>query len=63
VIAFALKSTVLPGRTWPELIAAGCLISAVYMAIAAFVCIAPHHRALFVGRIPVLGSRLVPNRA
>ena len=62
-IAFALKSTVLPGRTWPELIAAGCLTAAVYMTIAAFVCIAPHHRALFVGRIPVLGSRFVPDRA
>jgi O-antigen/teichoic acid export membrane protein len=62
-VAFALKATVLPGRTWPELIAAGCVTAGTYMAIAMFVCIAPQHRALFVARIPVLGSRLVPDRA
>jgi O-antigen/teichoic acid export membrane protein len=62
-VAVAAKSTILPGQTWPELILAGCLTTGVYMAVAMFTCIAPHHRALFVGRIPLLGPRLVPNRA
>jgi O-antigen/teichoic acid export membrane protein len=62
-LAFTLKATVLPGGTWPELILAGSLTGLTYMAVAMFTCVAPHHRALFVGRIPVLGPRLVPNRA
>ena len=62
-MAWTLKHSVLPGRTWPELIAAGALCALAYVAIAAFACIEPHHRALFLSRIPVLGARLVPNRA
>jgi hypothetical protein len=62
-VAYAAKSTILPGQTWPELILAGCLTAGTYLAVALFACIAPHHRALFVGRIPLLGPRLVPNRA
>jgi len=62
-VALAAKSTILPGRNLPELILAGGLTAGVYMAVAMFACIAPHHRALFVGRIPLLGPRLVPNRA
>jgi hypothetical protein len=62
-VAWALKITILPGRSWAELVAAGCLTAGAYLAAAIFTCIEPHHRALFVGRIPVLGPRLVPNRA
>jgi O-antigen/teichoic acid export membrane protein len=61
--AWTLKRTLLPGRSWPELIAAGLFTAGAYLAVAMFACIAPHHRALFVGRIPVLGPRLVPDRA
>jgi O-antigen/teichoic acid export membrane protein len=63
VLGWSLKHSVLPGDTWPQLIAAGAICSLAYMVIAAFACIAPHHRGLFVSRIPVLGPRLVPNRA
>jgi len=62
-LGWALKHSILPGRTWPELIAAGSICAIAYGAIAAFACIAPHHRALFFSRIPVLGPRFVPNRA
>jgi O-antigen/teichoic acid export membrane protein len=62
-LSWLMKNTVLPGRTWPELIIAGAICASVYFAIATFACIAPHHRALFFSRIPVLGPRLVPNRA
>jgi O-antigen/teichoic acid export membrane protein len=63
VLAFGLKRTILPGRSWPELIAAAALTAGIYMAVAMFACIAPHHRALFVGRIPLLGRHLVPKSA
>ncbi|HTS62464.1 MAG TPA: oligosaccharide flippase family protein [Candidatus Acidoferrales bacterium] len=62
-LGWALKKSLLPGQTWPELIAAGTITGGCYAAIAAFACIAPQHRALFFSRIPVLGPRLVPNRA
>jgi len=62
-LGWALKHSFLPGRTWPELIAAGAVCAAAYLAIAAFACIAPQHRGLFLARIPVLGPRLVPHRA
>jgi O-antigen/teichoic acid export membrane protein len=52
-----LKATILPGRTLPELIAAGAICAAAYMLIAVFVCIAPNHRSLFFSRIPILGAR------
>jgi len=61
--AIALKLTVMPGRTWGELIGAGLITAGVYFSVAMFACIAPHHRALFMERIPVLGRRLAPNRA
>jgi O-antigen/teichoic acid export membrane protein len=62
-LAWGLKETVLPGRTWPELIAAAALTAGCYLSVAMFVCIAPHHRALFVGRIPMLGRRFATDRA
>jgi hypothetical protein len=62
-IAWALKATVLPGRSWIELIVAGCATACVYLVTAMFACIEPSHRALFVGRIPLVGPRLAPNRA
>jgi O-antigen/teichoic acid export membrane protein len=62
-VAYALKLTILPGRSWPELIVAGALTAALYLSVAMFACIAPHHRALFAGRIPVLGRRFAAHRA
>ncbi len=62
-LAWGLKRTILPGRSWPELAAAGALTALLYLAVAMFACIAPHHRALFVGRIPLLGRHFAPNRA
>jgi len=62
-VGWALKHSFLPGQTWTELIAAGAVCGAIYAAIAVFTCIAPQHRALFFSRIPVLGPRLVANRA
>jgi O-antigen/teichoic acid export membrane protein len=62
-LAYALKHSVLPGRSWQELIAAGAVTAGSYLSLAMFACIAPHHRALFVGRIPVLGRRFAPDRA
>jgi O-antigen/teichoic acid export membrane protein len=63
VVAWALKRTLLPGHSWTELVLAGGLTAGTYILVAVFTCIEPHHRALFVGRIPVLGPRLAPNRA
>jgi O-antigen/teichoic acid export membrane protein len=62
-LGWTLKHSVLPGETLPQLIAAGLICSTAYAAIAVFACIEPHHRALFLSRIPVLGPRFVPNRA
>jgi O-antigen/teichoic acid export membrane protein len=62
-LAWLLKHTILPGRTWPELIVAGMATATAYVGLAIFLCVAPHHRALFFSRIPVLGPRLVPDRA
>jgi hypothetical protein len=62
-LAWALKSTLLPGNTWPQLIAAGCLSGLTYAAVAFLVCVAPNHRRMFLSRIPVLGPRLIPRRA
>jgi O-antigen/teichoic acid export membrane protein len=62
-LAWGMQQTILPGRNWPELIAAAALTAGCYLSVAMFACIAPHHRALFVGRIPVLGRRFATNRA
>lgn len=62
-LAWGLQLTILPGHSWPELIAAAALTAGCYLSVAMFVCIAPHHRALFVGRIPMLGRRFATNRA
>ena len=65
VVALAglLKRTVLPGRTFPELILAGGICAGFYLLIAIFVCIAPNHRALFLSRVPVVGKRFAVGRA
>ena len=62
-LAVALKLTILPGNNLQELIMAGILTAGAYLSVATFACIAPHHRALFAGRIPVLGRRFAANRA
>ena len=62
-LAWGLQLTILPGHNWAELIAAAALTAACYLSMAMFVCIAPHHRALFVGRIPMLGRRFATDRA
>ena len=62
-LAWALKHSFLPGRTWPELIAAGAITSTAYVAVAVFACVTPNHRALVFSRIPLVGPRLMPNRA
>ena len=59
-LAWALKSTVLPGTTWLELIAAGCISSLLYASMALLACVAPHHRQMVLSRIPVLGPLLNP---
>ena len=61
--AWALRSTVMPGRSIPELIAAGCITSAIYVAVAFFACVEQHHREMILSRIPGLGARLIPRRA
>jgi O-antigen/teichoic acid export membrane protein len=40
-----------------------CAHAGLYLSVAMFACIAPHHRALFAGRIPVLGRRFAAHRA
>jgi O-antigen/teichoic acid export membrane protein len=62
-LAYAMKLSIFPGRSWAELIAAGAITAGFYLSLAVFACIAPHHRALFVGRIPVVGRRFATNRA
>jgi O-antigen/teichoic acid export membrane protein len=62
-LGWALKHSFLPGGTWQELIAAGAISGGAYAGIAVFACIAPQHRALFLSRIPLLGPRLVADRA
>jgi len=62
-LEWALKSSVLPGTTWPQLIAAGSISALVYASVAFFVCVAPNHRQMFLSRIPLLGPRLIPRRA
>jgi hypothetical protein len=60
VVALAklLKQTILPGRTLPELIAAGGICLVAYLPIALFACIAANHRALFFSHLPIVGTRL-----
>jgi hypothetical protein len=56
-LAGLMQPTVLRGRTWPELIVAGLVCGAVYVAITAFACVAPHHRAILFARIRMPGTR------
>lgn len=62
-LALVLKSSVLPGKTWLELIAAGCITSLVYASVAFLACLAPNHRHMILLRIPLLGPHLIPRRA
>ncbi|MGA2434047.1 MAG: oligosaccharide flippase family protein [Bryobacteraceae bacterium] len=41
----------LPGRTWPELIAAGGIFAASYGPLAFFLCLSAHHRAFLVEKV------------
>ncbi len=44
LLAFILRGSLLPGRNWPELIAAGAVIATVFLAAAFYTCVLPEHR-------------------
>ncbi len=48
-LAWGMKQSLIPGRNWPQLIIAGGLLAAVYLGIAVFWCVEPHHRELLFG--------------
>lgn len=54
-LGFLLKTTVLPGRTWVELIAAGTSMALSYYAMALFTSISAEHRQ---GVLNMAGSQL-----
>jgi O-antigen/teichoic acid export membrane protein len=49
-VAAWLVKTVLPGHTWPQLIAGASVIGALYLPLAFAFCLQPEHRTLAVGR-------------
>lgn len=63
LLAWGLRSSWLPGATWPQLVAAGCLTSLAYAALALFLCVTPWHRSLLLSRLPVVGSYFQLSRA
>ena len=44
LLAFILRGSILPGRNWPELVAAGAVIATVFLAAAFYTCVLPEHR-------------------
>jgi O-antigen/teichoic acid export membrane protein len=58
LMAWALKSHWLPGRSWFDLFAASALIGITYGTLALFTCIEPEHRKLLLSRVPFVGDRL-----
>ena len=55
LVAWALRASILPGVTWPQLILAGVICAAVYSVPAFVLCVNPAHRSLILARIPVFG--------
>jgi O-antigen/teichoic acid export membrane protein len=62
-LAWALRATWLPGETWFQLAAAGCLTSLAYCAVALYFCVTPAHRSLLLSRVPVIGPFFQLSRA
>jgi O-antigen/teichoic acid export membrane protein len=62
-LAWGLRSSWLPGSTWPQLAAAGCLTSLAYGGLALYFCVTPAHRSLLLSRLPVIGPFFHLSRA
>jgi O-antigen/teichoic acid export membrane protein len=62
-LAWALHSTWLPGATWFQLVAAGCLIGLLYGVVALGICVTPSHRSLLLSRLPLIGPFFHLSRA
>ncbi|MGO9259645.1 MAG: oligosaccharide flippase family protein [Bryobacteraceae bacterium] len=62
-LAWALRSSWLPGNTWAQLVAAGCVTSLAYGGLALFICVTPSHRSVLLSRLPVIGPFFHLSRA
>ena len=62
-LAWTLRSTWLPGGTWFQLTAAGCLTVLAYGVPAVFFCVKPSHRSMLFSRLPVIGPFFQLSRA
>jgi hypothetical protein len=54
-MAWALKSYLLPGRNWMELLASSSTIGLVYLTLAFFFVLGPHHRGWIIRRFRIPG--------
>ena len=55
-VAYLLRTTILPGVSWPQLITAAALTAVAYYPIALFSCLPQNHRLLLQGWV----SRRLP---
>lgn len=62
-LAWGLRASWLPGQTWAQLAAAGCLICLAYAALALFICVTPWHRNLIFSRLALIGPYFHLSRA
>jgi O-antigen/teichoic acid export membrane protein len=57
LLACTLRFTILPGRSWLQLFAAGAMVATVYFAVAFFLCLPAEHRSrvrgLVMDRLPL----------
>jgi len=62
-LAWGLRSSWLPGNTWAQLVAAGCVTSLAYGGLALYICVTPDHRSVLLSRLPVIGPFFHHSRA
>jgi hypothetical protein len=62
VAAYWLRQTILPGRNWPELVAAGAIISILFISAAFRTCLEPEHRQHAIDLISAAVKRVQSNK-
>ncbi len=50
-LAWFLRTTILPGYTWLQLLAVGAIVATAYFGMAYFACLPPHHRSRLSGLV------------